>query len=432
MSKLQLALILFVLTYVLMISIPKYRAHIAVTSAILTVLFGFIRFEDVLSNIDFNVIMMIAGTMGIVSLFIESKMPSLMADYIIDKAPNVKVVIVALSIFAGLVSAFIDNVATVLMVAPVAINIAKKLKLSPVNMIIAISIASNLQGAATLVGDTTSILLGSYANMNFLDFIFYKGRPGLFWIVQLSMIASSIFLLFIFRKMNDSVEMKEKTVVSDYFPSILLSLTILFLIIGSLVNIPEISFLPNTKSNFAGYTCIIMLIIGVLVQGIRFKNKNIIIDVIKEIDFFTLFLLMGLFIVIAGIREVGVIDEIAKIFIKVGNDNVFVLYTILTFASVIFSAFIDNIPYVATMLPVVTTIATSLGIDPTLLFFGLLSGATLGGNLTPIGASANIASLGILRKENYEVKTSDFMKISVPYTLIAVFSGYVLIWLLFS
>ena len=113
---------------------------------------------------------MIAGTMGIVSLFIESKMPALLADLIIEKMPNVKWAIVALALFAGIISAFVDNVATVLMVAPVAITISKKLKISPVNSIIAIAISSNLQGAATLVGDTTSILLGGHAGMNFLDF----------------------------------------------------------------------------------------------------------------------------------------------------------------------------------------------------------------------------------------------------------------------
>lgn len=108
------------------------------------------------------------------------------------------------------------------------------------------------------------------------------------------------------------------------------------------------------------------------------------------------------------------------------------MYTFITFISVIFSAFIDNIPYVATMLPVVTLIASKLQVDPTVLYFGLLSGATLGGNLTPIGASANITSMGILYREGYEDLNKTFMKISVPYTLSAVFTGYILIWLIFG
>ena len=106
------------------------------------------------------------------------------------------------------------------------------------------------------------------------------------------------------------------------------------------------------------------------------------------------------------------------------------MYTLIVWASVLFSAFIDNIPYVATMLPVTGKIAALMGVDPTLLYFGLLAGATLGGNLTPIGASANITGLGILKKEGYEVSAKEFMKISVPFTLAAVLSGYILVWII--
>lgn len=424
MEQLTLGLILFILTYVLMISLPKYRAHVAVTSAALFVVLGMLPVSDIIGTIDFNVLMMIAGTMGIVALFIESKMPALLADIIINKMPDIKWVVIALSVFAGVISAFVDNVATVLMVAPVAIQISKKLNISPVKPVIAISIASNLQGAATLVGDTTSILLGGYANMDFMDFFFYQGKPSLFWIVQISMVLATLVLYIVFRKDNQPVHSQEFTKVKDYVPSFLLVGTILSLIIAS--------FIDNTPQLINGIICMAFLLIGIIIQSIRFNPKEVIDTVVSEIDFFTLSLLAGLFVVIGGITEIGVIDEIANLFVKFGGNNVFIMYTILTFASVIFSAFIDNIPYVATMLPVVTGIATQLGLDPTVLYFGLLSGATLGGNLTPIGASANITSLGILRKEGYEVAPSTFMKTSIPYTLAAVFSGYVLIWAFFG
>lgn len=110
----------------------------------------------------------------------------------------------------------------------------------------------------------------------------------------------------------------------------------------------------------------------------------------------------------------------------------FVLYTVIVWASVIISAFIDNIPYVATMIPVITGLASALGIDPTPLLFGLLSGATLGGNITPIGASANIAGIGILRREGYDVKNSDFFKIGIPFTLAAIIPAYIYIWVLYG
>ena len=139
-------------------------------------------------------------------------------------------------------------------------------------------------------------------------------------------------------------------------------------------------------------------------------------------------LLAGLFVVIGGITEAGIIDEISKLFVRVGGTNPFVLFTILVWGSVLISAFVDNIPYVATMLPVVTSIAAATGANATLLYFGLLTGATLGGNLTPIGASANIAAIGILRKNGYEVKSSDFFKIGIPFTIVAVTTGYLFTW----
>lgn len=169
-----LAVILFLITYVLMIGLPNYRAYVALGSAFIFVILGILPVTQVFEYIDFNVLMMIAGTMGIVYYFIESKMPDLMADLILEKMPNVKWAIVALSLFAGIISAFVDNVATVLMIAPVDIEISKKLKISPVKSIIAIAVASNLQGAATLVGDTTSI--GASANITALGILRKEGH----------------------------------------------------------------------------------------------------------------------------------------------------------------------------------------------------------------------------------------------------------------
>ena len=155
-----LALGLFALTYILMLCLPKYRRFVALGSAAVFLATGMLPLKDALGYIDWNVLMMIAGTMGIVSLFIESRMPARMADILLAHVPNVKWAVVMLALFAGLISAFVDNVATVLMVAPVAMAISKRLNINPVPMIIAIAVSSNLQGAATLVGDTTAILLG--------------------------------------------------------------------------------------------------------------------------------------------------------------------------------------------------------------------------------------------------------------------------------
>ncbi|MBO1265820.1 arsenic transporter [Proteiniclasticum sp. SCR006] len=418
------AIIIFILTYVLLLALPRHRAKIAVTSATLFVVLGIIPIREVLTTIDWNVIFMIAGTMGLVSLFIDSKMPSLLADIIIEKTPNVMWAIVSLSLFAGIISAFVDNVATVLMVAPVALTICKKLGVSPISSIIAISVASNLQGAATLVGDTTSILLAGHLDMNFFDFFIYNGKIGLFFIVQVGAIMSTLVLFWIFRKEKQPVAALDKTVVTDYFPSFLLIAMVLLLIIAS--------FIPNTPRTINGLICMALLLVGLVKSYVVNKDKKLIRNAVREIDYVTLLLLSGLFIVVGGISAVGVIEDIAALFVRISGDNLFLVYTLIVWFSVLISAFIDNIIYTATMLPVIGGIASLLGGDPTVLYFGLIIGATLGGNLTPIGASANIAGIGILTKQGFTVTTKDFTRIGVPFTLIAVLTGYILTWILFA
>lgn len=418
------ALLLFALTYVLMLAFQKYRPYIALASAVIFVVSGMMPLGKVAEYIDLNVLLMIAGTMGTVALMIESKMPNLMADVLLDRVPNVKWAIVALALFAGVVSAFIDNVATVLMIAPIGLAIAKKLNISPVPMIIAIAVSSNLQGAATLVGDTTAIMLGGYAGMNFLDFFFYQGKPGMFFAVEIGAVLSCGILLYLFRKESEPVDKNAHTRVTNYVPTILLVGTVVALIIASVI--------PNTPAIINGIICTVIMLIGAIYNVFYKKDAKAFLEPVREIDFETILLLFGLFVVIGGITEMGVVDAIAGIFTKLGSGNLFIIYTLIVWMSVVFSAFIDNIPYVATMLPVTQGIAASMGVDPTVLYFGLLSGATLGGNLTPIGASANITGIGILRKNGWEVKNSDFLRIGIPFTMAAIIPAYIYIWLLFA
>lgn len=434
-----IALGLFLLTYALMLLVPKYNAYIALATAAIFALTRMSSIEKVLTLDwipNWNVLMMILGTMGVVALFIESKMPALLADIIIDKTKTVQWASVALALFAGFISAFVDNVATVLMIAPVAVTIAKKQKVSPVNMIIAISVSSNLQGAATLVGDTTSILLGAEAGMDFNDFFFFLGKPSLFWVNQLAAITTALVLVFLFRKDKHPIRIEEKTQVTDYVPSILMVATVVLLIIASFLTLPDIkvgaqavAFRDAIPLN--GLICVGLFLIGFirkLAKGEKVKH------IIEELDFFTLLLLVGLFVIIGGIEEVGVIQKVSEILQKVSRGNVFVMFTIFTWASVMLSAVIDNIPYVMTMLPVVTALAADPGMpqgSKYVLYFGLIVGATLGGNITPVGASANIASIGILRKDGHTVTAKTFMRISVPFTIVAVITGYLLVWWLF-
>ncbi|MBR7142815.1 MAG: arsenic transporter [Clostridia bacterium] len=419
------ALILFALTYLLMLIFGKYRPYIALASGLIFVISGMLPLEQVLTSIDFNVILMIAGTMGLVALFTESKMPALLADLVMEKVPNVKWAVVALSLFAGVISAFVDNVATVLMVAPVALAICQKLKTNPVPFIIAVAVSSNLQGAATLVGDTTAIMLGSALDMSFLDFFWYQGKASIFFAVEIGALISAAILLVIFRKEKAPVEKAAaRTQVTDLVPT--------WLLVATLVLLISASFIPQKPAETNGLICCALLLVGLVYTWVKKKNAAALVAPLKEIDFNTIGILLGLFLMIGGISARGVIDAAADLLAKAGGGNLFVLYTIIVWGSVLISAFIDNIPYVATMIPVIAGLATALNVDPTPLYFGLLSGATLGGNCTPIGASANITGIGILRKEGYEVKNKDFFKIGIPFTLAAVVPAYVYIWLVYG
>ena len=436
-----LALVLFAVTYVLMLRFPQYRPWAALCSAAVFIALGELGVYDfslraALAAVDYNVLLMMAGTMGTVALFIESRMPARLAEMLIVRVPDVKWAVCMLALFAGIISAFVDNVATVLMVAPVGLAIARKLKIPPVPVLIAIAVSSNLQGAATLVGDTTSILLGSFADMNFFDFFWMRGRPGIFWGVELGALASLLVLLRLFHHETQPVEARVETEVEDDVPTALMLLTVGLLIAASFLPQPQGGVLRTLYELRSGLVCMALCLFGVIRACLRAHSAKPLARVAGELDRDTLLLLFGLFIVIAGIRAAGVIDEAAELFHAIAGEDPFRLFTLLVAVSVVLSAFIDNIPYVAAMLPVVQGIAELMnngaGMEPYVFYFGLLTGATLGGNLTPIGASANIAAIGILRKNGEAGATRDFLRIGVPFTLAAVLAGYGYLWLVWG
>lgn len=436
-----LALSLFVLFYILMLVVQQYRPWVALGGAGAFLLLGKLgvydfTLADAARAVDFNVLLMMAGMMGTVFLFIQSKMPARLAEELIAHVPDVRWAVSVLALLAGFISAFVDNVATVLMVAPVGLAIARRLKLSPVPVLIAIAVSSNLQGAATLVGDTTSILLGSFAEMNFFDFFWMQGRPGIFWGVELGALASLLVLLRLFRHETQPVDAKVETEVDDDVPAALMVLTVGLLIAASFLPEPETGWLHTLYELRSGLVCMGLCLFGTVRACLRAGSVRPFGRIVKELDRDTLLLLFGLFIVIDGIRAAGVIDAAAQLFHLAAGEDPFRLFTLLVVVSVVLSAFIDNIPYVAAMLPVVQGIAALMnngaGMEPYVFYFGLLTGATLGGNLTPIGASANIAAIGILRKNGEAVSARDFLRVGVPFTLAAVAGGYIYLWLVWG
>jgi len=418
----NIALVVFIIVYALFVILPNRRALIAMIGSLLLMVTGVISAGEAFFAINWNVMGIFVGTLFVADIFMQSRVPAFIAEVIVDKAKNTAWAILFICLLTGFISAFVENVATVLIVAPIALSLAKKLKINPMNMMVAIAVSSNLQGAATLIGDPPSMLLGGFAKMNFMDFFFYQGRPSIFFAVELGALASFIVLYFIFRRHREKPALIAVEKVKSWFPTILLAVLIFFLALSS--------FLDTGFSYMAGIICVIFAFIGVIWE--KLINKGSIIKGIKSVDWDTTFFLVGIFILVGSISLTGWIDVIAGFLSGFVGNNVFLGYTVIVLAAVALSAFIDNVPFLAAMLPVAISMAAKLNINPSLFLFGLLIGASLGGNITPIGASANIVACGLLKKEGYRVGFRDFMKIGVPFTLAAVGAGYLFIWIVWG
>lgn len=413
-----LAAIFFITAYILFVLLPTKRTIIAIAASLLVVLAGTITFKQAFFAINWNVMGIFVGTLAIADVFMQSRVPAWLAEVIVNKAKSTAWAILFICALTGFISAFVENVATVLIVAPIALALAKKLQINPMNMMIGIVISSNLQGAATLIGDPPSMLLGGYAKMTFGDFFFYHGKPSIFFAVEIGALASFFVLYYFFRKHRQKAEIVAVEKVKSWVPTVLLVVLIIAL--------ASSSFFDTGFSYLAGLICMIFGIAALLWE--KFVNKAALLKGIRALDWDTTLFLMGIFVLVGAVTATGWIDTIAASLSNLVGDNIFLGYTLLVFISVFVSAFVDNVPFLAAMLPVAISMAANLNMNPSLFLFGLLIGASLGGNITPIGASANIVGCGLLKKEGYHVRFRDFVKIGLPFTLAAVITAYLFVW----
>lgn len=418
MNPRVISLSVFILAYLLFIFFSKKRTQIAASAALLLILCRAISLKDAVSSINWNVMGIFVGTLIMADIFMESRVPAYLAERIVDKAKNTTWAILSICLLTGFISAFVENVATVLIVAPIALSLARKLKFNPTQMMIAIAVSSNLQGTATLIGDPPSMLLGGFARMNFGDFFFYQGRPSIFFAVELGALVSFFVLYFIFSKHKEKAALIPIEKVRSWIPTILLVSLIVLLALSS--------FYDTKFSYIAGILC--MVFGGIAILWERFINKSSIIQGIKTLDWETTFFLLGVFILVGSITLTGWVETFSNFLSGLVGNNIFLGYTLIVFVSVFLSAFIDNVPFLAAMLPVAVSMSDKLHLNPSLFLFGLLIGASLGGNITPIGASANIVACGLLKKEGYEIKFKDFARIGLPFTLAAVAAAYLFVW----
>ena len=378
-----------------------------------------------LEIVNWNVLMIYLGSMMIAALFIYSQVPARIADSIIANCKNTGIAIVAILAMTGIISIFVENVATVLVMAPIALALCKKIKLNPTNFMIGLAVMSNLEGTATLVGDPPSMIFASFAGYNFNDFFVHDGRLSIFFIIQAGMLAGCVFFYAFFAKAgNNKIEMTPTKVIS-WIPFVLL----LVMIFG----LAAVSFVHIDFAYMSGLFVLALGIMGLLWYVFcQKKTWHEAGTLVKELDWETIFFLIGIFIVIGGIQEIGLLKDFAQFLASITGGSRVLGFFIILAVSIIISGFVDNVPYIIAMLPVAATMADSMNLKRELFMFALLVGSCLGGNLTPFGASANIVAMGIVKKEDYPMNFGRWIKIGIPFTVITTSAAAILLWLLWT
>lgn len=254
--------------------------------------------------------------------------------------------------------------------------------------------------------------------MDFTDFFFYKGRPGIFFAVEIAALVSMFVLYLFFRKYRSKQALIPVEKVKSWIPSVFLLSLIALLAVSS--------FFDTGFSYLAGIICAVFGVIAALWK--RFADRSSILEGLRKLDWDTALFLIGVFILVGAFTATGWIDVIAGFLSETVADNIFAGYTAIVFLSVFVSAFVDNVPFLAAMLPVAVSMSAKLNMEPTIFLFGLLVGASIGGNITPIGASANIVACSLLKKEGHNVGFLKFARIGLPFTMAAVLAAYLFIW----
>jgi len=373
--------------------------------------------QQAFGSVNLNVLGVFLGTMILSSLFIYSGVPAYLASILVDKSKSVSMAMLLVCGLSGFISSFTENVATVLIVAPIALEIARKININPVPLLIGVALSANLQGTATMIGDSPSIILAMQSGMNFNDFFWMQGKPAIFFAVELGTIGAFFVLWLYFKKYRQTPTEIKIIPPKSWIPAMLM----LFMVLSLATS----SFIPGKPQYTVAFICLFWAIIGLAWHELKHRES---ISLVKNLDWQTFFFLVGIFILVGSLTSNGVVDDIAKYISLLTGKNIFFAFMLIVWVSVIISAFVDNIPYTIAMIPVAKIVAANLGVSMYPFLFGLLIGTCLGGNITPIGASCNVVTVGMLKKHGYSVKFSEFVKIGLPFTLIAVSIGSLFIW----
>ncbi len=406
-------LVVALVMYALVIAFSNRKSWIALGAAAILLVFRAAGFGEAFTEmVNWNILLIYVGSLVIADLFIYSRVPAFIADRIVKSAPTLGIAIVAILVMTGIISAFVENVATVLVMAPIALEICRRLKIDPTPFMIGLAVMANLQGTATLVGDPPSMIFASYAGYSFNDFFVFAGKPSIFFAVQVGAIVGALFFYGYFRKLGKiKLELPSERIVS-WVPTVLL--------VAMIVGLALISFLSAGGLHFgSGFLCVALAAVGLIWYAfVRKEGTKQAVALVKGLDWDTILFLIGIFIVVGTITNVGLLDDLAVVLGNFIGNNATLGFVVIVAVSVLVSGFVDNVPYIIAMLPVPDTLAKHLGLAPELFMFGLLIGSCLGGNLTPFGASANVVAMGLVKKEGKKVGFKTWVKIGAPFTVL--------------
>ncbi len=404
-------LVVFIVCYVLAVSRRFKLAYVSISSAAILIVTGAISLETALFKaIKWDVLGIYWGFMMVSIAFTESGFPAYMANTILKKVKEERYAILALCAITAFLSSFMENVGVVLMMAPVAIEVSRRLGSSLFPYMVAIAISSNVVTTVTMVADPPAIILALESGLKFQDFYWFQGKPGLGTLTILGVIVALLTLLFQFRKMRKIVDIEEEIIKVTPWATILFILGVLALVIGP---------------NFGIRMGVVGLVAGLLAILLEWKKAK---EMILEFDWNSLFFIVGIFIVICSLEVSGLLRDFSNLVAGLGINSPAVMLGILIWLSVVASSFMDNVPYTVLMIPVCNYLASFMGISAFPFLFGMVVGTGSGGNITPVGAAANVFACGMLEKKGYKVNLIEYLKIGVPFTVAAVATIHLLLW----
>ena len=419
--KLILACSIFLAVYAFIMLEKLDRTLVAFIGASLMILTRVLSQEHAFGHIDFNTIGLLISMMIIVMIVKRTGLFQYLAIKVVKIAKGEPIkLLMLLAIITGVLSSILDNVTTILLILPITFDIVKDLHISPIPFIMAEVFASNVGGTATLIGDPPNIMIGSSVGLTFTDFIKYDTPV----IIPLLLLTTFIFSLIYKRKLATKEEARKKVLQMDEKAAIKDKK----LLVKSLV-VLGFTFMGFILHGMLHYESATIAIVGavVLLTISKLKPEKILL----EVEWSTIIFFCGLFILVGGLQESGAIKLLAEWVLSITHGNLLLTTMAVLWVSAIASAFIDNIPFVATMIPMIKDMGQLSGMDLAPLWWALSLGACLGGNGTIIGASANVIAVGMAKERGHKITFKNYFKLAFPMTILTVIISTVYLYLVF-